>query len=66
MQLDYTDEQKQLRKQLREYFTNLMTPERKAAIRNGQEESGPAYKELIRQAQLSRWLQLWLLCKWEQ
>jgi 3-oxocholest-4-en-26-oyl-CoA dehydrogenase alpha subunit len=58
MQLDYTDEQKQLRKQLREYFTQLMTPERKHAIRNGQEESGPAYKELIRQIGKDGWLSL--------
>lgn len=58
MYIDYTEEQKQLRKQLRDYFTQLMTPERKAAIRNGQEESGPVYKELIRQIGKDGWLSL--------
>lgn len=58
MYIDYTVEQKELRKQLREYFTQLMTPERRQTIRNGQEESGPMYKELIRQMGKDGWLSL--------
>ncbi len=58
MYLDYTDEQKALRKQLREYFSTLMTPEAKKEIRAGQEESGPLYKKLIRQMGQDGWLAL--------
>lgn len=58
MYIQYTEEQKALRKQLREYFTALMTPERRETIRNGQEESGEFYNELIRQMGKDGWLSL--------
>ena len=58
MYIDYTDEQKQLRKELRDYFAKLMTPEVRQKIRNGQEESGETYNEVIRQMGKDGWLAL--------
>src|SRR5690554_138095 len=58
MYIEYTQEQKELRKQLREYFSALMTEERLKTIRDGQEESGPMYNELIRQMGKDGWLSL--------
>ncbi len=58
MYIEYTQEQQQLRKQLREYFSALMTEERLKTIRDGQEESGPMYNELIRQMGKDGWLSL--------
>jgi alkylation response protein AidB-like acyl-CoA dehydrogenase len=48
MFLTYTDEQRQLRDELRAYFSQLMTPELKQALSAGELE-GPAYKEMVRQ-----------------
>lgn len=57
MFLEYTEEQKALRKEMREYFLTLMTPENKKNIR-GNEESGELYEQLIRQMGKDGWLAL--------
>lgn len=57
MFLEYTEEQKALRKELREYFSALMTPEVRKNIR-GNEESGELYEQLIRQMGKDGWLAL--------
>ena len=57
MFLEYTEEQKALRKELREYFSALMTPEVRKNIR-GHEESGELYEQLIRQMGKDGWLAL--------
>lgn len=56
MYIDYTDTQKALRRELREYFAGLMTPELRAATRGN--ESGDAYKSVIRQLGKDGWLAL--------
>jgi alkylation response protein AidB-like acyl-CoA dehydrogenase len=48
MYLTYTDEQRALRDELRAYFAELMTPELRQALSEGELE-GPAYKDLVRQ-----------------
>lgn len=55
MYIEYTEEQKALRKQLRSYFSQLMTEETREALR-GQEESGPLYRKLIKQMGTDGWL----------
>ncbi len=47
MFVDYTDSQKALRRELREYFTELVKPEYREALRSA--EGGDLYKTLIRQ-----------------
>ncbi len=47
MFVDYTDSQKKLRADLREYFTGLIKPEYREVLRNA--EGGDLYKQLIRQ-----------------
>ena len=47
MFVDYTDHQKALRKEFRNYFTSLVKPEYREELRNA--ESGELYKKLIRQ-----------------
>ncbi len=47
MFVDYTEEQKALRKELRNYFSNLITPEYREDLRSA--ESSDLYKQLIRQ-----------------
>lgn len=47
MFVDYTEQQRELRKEFRSYFSNLIKPEHREELRNA--ESGPLYKELIRQ-----------------
>jgi alkylation response protein AidB-like acyl-CoA dehydrogenase len=47
MFVDYTDRQKELRKEFRAYFSNLIKPEHREELRNA--ESGEVYKTLIRQ-----------------
>jgi len=47
MFVDYTDNQRELRKEFRDYFTNLVKPEYREELRNA--ESGDLYKQLIRQ-----------------
>jgi alkylation response protein AidB-like acyl-CoA dehydrogenase len=48
MYLTYTDAQRQLRDELRAYFAQLMTPELRAALSEGELE-GSAYKDMVRQ-----------------
>ena len=47
MFVDYTDHQKELRKEFRAYFSNLLKPEHREELRSA--ESGDLYKTLIRQ-----------------
>lgn len=47
MFVDYTDHQRELRREFRDYFTHLVKPEHREELRNA--ESGELYKELIRQ-----------------
>lgn len=54
MIIDYTEEQKALRKKLREYFAELIKPEYREELRNA--ESGDLYKKLIRQMGEDGWL----------
>ncbi len=54
MIIDYTEEQKALRKKLRDYFAELMTPEICEQIRG--KESGDLYNSLIRQMGKDGWL----------
>jgi len=46
--LTYTDEQRQLRDELRAYFAQLMTPELRASLNQGEMEGNP-YREMVRQ-----------------
>jgi len=54
MFIDFTPEQRELRKQVRAYFSELMTPEAREAVRGA--ESGTQYKNLIRQMGKDGWL----------
>jgi alkylation response protein AidB-like acyl-CoA dehydrogenase len=46
--LTYTDEQRQLRDELRAYFAQLMTPDLRASLNQGEMEGEP-YREMVRQ-----------------
>ncbi len=54
MFIDYSDEQKALRKELREYFAKLITPEIKENLRG--KESGELYNSIINQMGIDGWL----------
>lgn len=54
MYLQQTEQQIALRKEIRAYFSKLMTPAATEAVRN--RESGDAYKDLIRQIGHDGWL----------
>ncbi|MEH6590764.1 MAG: acyl-CoA dehydrogenase family protein [Halioglobus sp.] len=56
MIIDYTDEQKALRKELRAYFAKLIKPEYREPLRAS--EGGDLYKGLIRQMGKDGWLAL--------
>lgn len=57
MQIAYTPEQKALQQELRDYFAELMTPERREALANGYEDGGEsAYREVVRQMGHDGWL----------
>lgn len=58
MHIGFTDEQQRLREQLRAYFAELMTPERRAGLETGGGEygDGVAYKEIVRQLGADGWL----------
>ncbi|MEV6645861.1 acyl-CoA dehydrogenase family protein [Amycolatopsis sp. NPDC051371] len=59
MRIDYTPEQRALAAELREYFAELMTPERRESLRAGDEYGdGLAYKEIVRQLGKDGWLAL--------
>ncbi|OYO16555.1 acyl-CoA dehydrogenase [Enemella dayhoffiae] len=63
MFLDYTDEQRELRAELRDYFTRLLTPEVREAI-GGANEDRPAGREVIRQLGADGWLGLGWPTEW--
>ncbi|MFK8018659.1 MAG: acyl-CoA dehydrogenase family protein [Pseudomonadales bacterium] len=54
MRIQYSEAQQALRQEIRSYFSELMTPELKAA--SFQKESGDAYKSAIRQMGKDGWL----------
>jgi hypothetical protein len=54
MFVDFTEEQKALREELRAYFADLMTPEIRAGLTGL--EGGPAYRDVIRQMGADGWL----------
>ncbi len=58
MQISYTPDQEQLRQELREYFAELMTAERRAGLTHpdGDYGDGAAYKEVVRQLGRDGWL----------
>jgi alkylation response protein AidB-like acyl-CoA dehydrogenase len=60
VRIDYTPEQRALAAELREYFAELMTPERREGLRSGGGEYGDglAYKEIVRQLGKDGWLAL--------
>ncbi|MCB0972472.1 MAG: acyl-CoA dehydrogenase family protein, partial [Acidimicrobiales bacterium] len=55
MHIAYTPEQEALRKELRHYFADLMTPEVSAAAFRG-DTGDPACLEAVRQMGRDRWL----------
>src|ERR1700694_4162443 len=55
MFIDMTAEQKALRDELRAYFAELMTPERRAVMRLD-EPGGRGYRQLVRQMGRDGWL----------
>jgi len=60
MHISYTPEQDELRRELRSYFTTLMTPERREALSSTQGEvgSGNVYRETVAQMGRDGWLTL--------
>ncbi|GAA3530086.1 acyl-CoA dehydrogenase family protein [Amycolatopsis ultiminotia] len=60
MRIDYTEEQRELAGQLREYFADLMTPTRRESLAaaGGEYGDGLAYKEIVRQLGKDGWLAL--------
>ncbi|MDH3214380.1 MAG: acyl-CoA dehydrogenase family protein [Myxococcales bacterium] len=54
MHVDYTPEQKALRREVREYYARLITPELRAQLRPM--ESGPVQRRIIRQIGADGWL----------
>ncbi|HYV57221.1 MAG TPA: acyl-CoA dehydrogenase family protein [Candidatus Nitrosopolaris sp.] len=55
MYLDYTPAQRELREELRAYFTRLMTPDLQAEL-SWKEGGGPLYREALRQMGRDGWL----------
>ena len=59
MHIAYTPEQDALRRELRDYFATLMTPERRAGLETGGEYGdGEAYKDIVRQMGRDGWLSI--------
>ncbi len=60
MRISYTPEQEELRRELRSYFTTLMTPERREALSSVQGEygTGNVYRETVAQMGKDGWLTL--------
>ncbi|GAA4724447.1 acyl-CoA dehydrogenase family protein [Phytohabitans rumicis] len=60
MELRYTPEQERLRKELRGYFADLMTPELRAAFSSpdGEYGGGTAYRDVVRRLGRDGWLAL--------
>lgn len=57
MRISYTPEQEELRRELRSYFTALMTPERREALHSTESEvgTGNAYRDTVAQMGKRRW-----------
>src|SRR5215470_1165943 len=55
MYLDYTPAQRELREELRVYFTRLMTPDLQAEL-SWKEGGGPLYRQALRQMGRDGWL----------
>ncbi|MFW0788570.1 acyl-CoA dehydrogenase family protein [Gordonia sp. CPCC 205333] len=60
MRIAYTDQQAELRRELRAYFAKLMTPERRAALTStsGEIGEGTAYRDVVKQMGTDGWLAL--------
>lgn len=61
MRISYTPEQEELRRELRSYFTDLMTPERREALTSsggGEVGTGSAYRDTVAQMGKDGWLTL--------
>ena len=60
MRISYTPEQMDLRRELRSYFAELMTPERREALTSTQGEvgTGTAYRDTVAQMGKDGWLTL--------
>ena len=60
MRIAYTEQQSALQQELRAYFTDLMTPERRAALSGGDGElgEGDAYRDVVAQMGADGWLAL--------
>ncbi len=59
MFIGYTPQQEQLRQELRNYFAQLMTSERRAALASGGDYGdGTVYKDVVRQMGADGWLTL--------
>ena len=59
MHIAYTPEQEALRRELRAYFAELMTPDRREALSSGGDYGdGEVYKEVVRQMGADGWLAL--------
>ncbi|MYR08423.1 acyl-CoA dehydrogenase [Gordonia sp. SID5947] len=60
MRIAYTDQQTDLRRELRSYFAALMTDERRAALTGGEGEigEGDAYRDVVAQMGADGWLAL--------
>ena len=54
MRIDYTDEQKALREELRHYFADLMPPDVQAKV--GPMEGGPLVRQILKQMGSDGWL----------
>lgn len=57
MHLEYTDEQRELSRELRAYFAKLLTPDVREAL-GGTNEDRPAYRDVVRQMGKDGWLGL--------
>jgi alkylation response protein AidB-like acyl-CoA dehydrogenase len=58
VRIAYTPEQEELRRELRDYFAKLMTPERRESLTRGEGDYGDAevYRETVRQLGKDGWL----------
>jgi len=57
MHVDFTPEQKQLRREIRDFYRELFTPELREAFDNEHEEmGGPVFKDIVRKMGSAGWL----------
>ncbi|WP_244928939.1 acyl-CoA dehydrogenase family protein [Nocardioides sp. W7] len=56
MYISYTREQEEFRREIRDYFRRLITPEVRAAFDNYEDAEDPAYREVIRRIGQDGWL----------